>query len=192
DNDQMSDVEMAASAISSLSDIKPNHSQLNRTNSKSNSMSISSLIDAESASPESGRSIQAGPSMERYQHPEHHEPYPDEMRGDDNSAHHQIQGQPGVEYHYPNDYGIRKHLKRPSNGTSQVQTNSSKIPQKEPKVITKRNPNKRRPSNANDYQKMHHHSDSNYSHVTSGSSKLNDLRELGEEKKPNYLAPISQ
>ncbi|CAG8491888.1 14846_t:CDS:2, partial [Acaulospora colombiana] len=149
DGDQMSDVEMAVSAISSLSDTKPDHSQMNDT------------------------------SQGYRRHPEHNEPYSEEMRGEDNSVHHQMPGQPNLEYH-PNDLGGgRKHSKRLSNGSSQLLVSPSRIPQKDHKVITKRSPQKRRLSNANDYR-------------ASGGSKLNDLRELSEERKSNNLIQMPQ
>ncbi|CAI2162316.1 12522_t:CDS:10 [Funneliformis geosporum] len=204
---QMSDVEIAAATISSLSTISnsvksiPQHQ---RQRAKSNSMSIASLLGGdEPASSDSGRSIPNGSlineqSQQRYQQ-QHQESYPEEMRNGDIHSHHQ--GQHNLDYGLfnssSNHNGIRKLAKRLSGGSAPLVVNTTtKIPQREPKGIQKKSPQKRRPSDAVDFSntrpKVHRNPDLNYfphgPPTTSGGPKLSDLKEqLGEERIQNRL-----
>ncbi|CAG8605016.1 10268_t:CDS:10 [Funneliformis mosseae] len=208
DNEQqMSDVEIAAtiSSLSNISNSVKSIPQHQRQRAKSNSMSIASLLGGEEpSSSDSGRSIPNGslvnePSQQRYQQ-QHQESYPEEMRNGDIHSHHQSQQNLDCgHFNGSSNHNIRKHTKKLSGGSASLVVNTTKIPQREPKGIQKKSPQKRRPSDAVDFTntrpKVHRNPELNhFSHgppTTSGGPKLTELREhLGEERFPNRIPAV--
>ncbi|CAG8476768.1 8411_t:CDS:10 [Racocetra persica] len=199
---QISDVELAATAISSLShssdDTKSIHPQINQKAKPKNSMAISSLISGdESTSSDPAQSMQTVPTstdtMPRYyQHP--HDPYPDETRNGDIPSHHhpnhqyQTQNQQNIEYtsyHANNNGTSKKSNKRPLNGSPHLPINT--------KVYSsKKSPQKRRPSDPNETSqrpKIHHRSPDQMPYPPSGQ-KYSELREHPtEDQKPSIYLP---
>ncbi|CAG8596464.1 4215_t:CDS:2, partial [Racocetra fulgida] len=184
---QISDVELAATAISSLShssdDTKSIHPQIN--------------VGDESTSSDPAQSMQTVPTstdtMPRYyQHP--HDPYPDETRNGDIPSHHhpnhqyQTQNQQNIEYtsYNANNNGTpKKSNKRPLNGSPHLPINT--------KVYSsKKSPQKRRPSDPNETSqrpKIHHRSPEQIPYPSSGQ-KYSELREHPtEDQKPSIYLP---
>ncbi|KAF0524798.1 hypothetical protein F8M41_014957 [Gigaspora margarita] len=207
DNTQpISEVEIATT-ISSLShspdDTKSIHPQINQKSRAKNSMAISSLISGdESTSSDPIQSMQAAPNstqetMQRYyHHHQHHDQYTDETRNGDipshhhnhHPHHHQTQNQQNVDYHpynANNNSNGRKSAKRPLN----VSPNLS-IPKG---FSSKKNPQKRRPSDPNESIQRKIHRSPDHMPYPSGGQKFSDLREhLEEQKQPVHMVPVSQ
>ncbi|CAG8715511.1 7622_t:CDS:10 [Gigaspora margarita] len=170
DNTQpISEVEIATT-ISSLShspdDTKSIHPQINVSDESTSSDPIQSMQAAPNSTQE---------TMQRYyHHHQHHDQYTDETRNDYHP------------YNANNNSNGRKSAKRPLN----VSPNLS-IPKG---FSSKKNPQKRRPSDPNESIQRKIHRSPDHMPYPSGGQKFSDLREHLEEQKqpPVHMVPVSQ